>query len=149
MRKQKTMVASDRFGDVLRFSNVALLSCGVYLFFCGSAQATMIAEVLCSAVSLVLLDIGRGLATLAVVALGVAALLGKATWGQGLTIITGIGLIFGAGALALTLTTGPLALFSTGAAALVSPISAGTALVSLAGCGSYGNVPGLFPSPSR
>jgi type IV secretory pathway VirB2 component (pilin) len=134
MRKQKTMVASDRFGDVLRFSKVALLSCGVYLLFCGSAQATMIAEVLCSAVSLVLIDIGRGLTTLAVVALGVAALLGKATWGQGLTIITGIGLIYGAGLLALTLTTGPLALASTVAAAAISPGSALTATISLAGC---------------
>jgi type IV secretory pathway VirB2 component (pilin) len=57
---------------------------------------TPMAEVLC----FVLYDIlmgwaGKGMATIGVSAVGVAALMGKASWGLALTVIVGIATLFG------------------------------------------------------
>jgi type IV secretory pathway VirB2 component (pilin) len=41
-------------------------------------------------------DIGRGIATIAVMVVGVGAVLGKVSWGQALIVAIGISLTFGA-----------------------------------------------------
>lgn len=84
-----------------------LLAMGFYLFsepvF---AQITEIAGVLCSVYGLIYFDIGRGLATLAIVSLGVGAMLGRVTWGQAVTVCAGIGCIFGALQIMVAVTSG-------------------------------------------
>lgn len=53
-------------------------------------------QVLCSILLLIVGDVGRGVATLAVMSLGIGAMMGKVSWGQALTVASGIGIMFGA-----------------------------------------------------
>ncbi len=55
-----------------------------------------IERVLCTILLLILGDIGRGIATLAVMSVGIGAMLGKVTWGQAMTVAVGIAIMFGA-----------------------------------------------------
>ena len=100
MRKPVTATASIDLVTTYRFTLFTLLAAGLYLLSCTQAFAivspTEIGTVLCNATAIIMLDVGQGLATLAVVALGVGALFGKVTWGMALTTVTGIGTIFGA-----------------------------------------------------
>src|SRR5262245_39574269 len=52
--------------------------------------------VLCGIIEIVYGNLGRALATLAVISLGVGAMIGKVSWGLAITVATGIGVVFGA-----------------------------------------------------
>lgn len=56
---------------------------------------TPMGEVLCFVLYIILGNAGRGLATIGVSVIGVAALLGKASWGLALTVGVGIAVVFG------------------------------------------------------
>jgi len=60
------------------------------------ATNTPMGDVLCDIVEMVYGNLGRGLATLAVVIIGVGATLGKTSWGLALTVAVGIAVIFNA-----------------------------------------------------
>ncbi len=64
------------------------------------AMATTMGTILCSAVAYIQSDIARGIATLAIIIVGLGALLGKVSWGMAVLVAVGIGTIFGAQALA-------------------------------------------------
>lgn len=53
-------------------------------------------QVLCSILFLIVGDVGRGVSTLAVMSMGIGAMMGKVSWGQALTVASGIGIMFGA-----------------------------------------------------
>lgn len=59
--------------------------------------------VLCNIVSMVTSDIGRGVAVLSVIFLGIGAAFGQIKWGQALMLGVGIAAIFGAPSLILSL----------------------------------------------
>ncbi|MDX2073890.1 MAG: TrbC/VirB2 family protein [Alphaproteobacteria bacterium] len=61
------------------------------------ATGTPMGDVLCEIVYMVYGNLGRGLATLAVVIIGVGATLGKTSWGLAMTVAIGISVIFNAG----------------------------------------------------
>ncbi len=61
------------------------------------ATNTDIGETLCNAVDMMTGNTGQGLATIAVVVVGIGALLGKVSWGMAILVATGIAVIFGAG----------------------------------------------------
>ncbi len=134
MNKTVASAVSINLKDTNRFTVFALIAVGAYLLFPNLSFASEIGYVLCSVVALVLLDIGRAIATLAIIALGIGALIGKVSWGQGLIVITGIGITMGAPYLALTFTTSVAQLASMAAAAAAHPIAAADGLLSLAGC---------------
>ncbi len=78
---------------------------GVVLYFlmisyvlasCPNSENTPMGEVLCRVVDFMYGNLGRGLATLAVITLGVGALLGKVSWGMAVTVGVGIAVIFNA-----------------------------------------------------
>jgi type IV secretion system protein VirB2 len=52
--------------------------------------------VMCGIISIIYGNLGRGLATIGIISIGVMALLGKVSWGLAITVATGIGIIFGA-----------------------------------------------------
>ncbi len=52
--------------------------------------------VLCGIIEFIYGNFGRALATLAVISLGVGAMLGKVSWGLALTVAAGISVVFGA-----------------------------------------------------
>ena len=111
MTKQETMTASVSFKADQQLVVMGLLTMAVCVLSSGSANAlaftaTGISTVLCNAAMLVVLDMGRGLASLALIAIGISAMLGKATWAQALSLGVGIGVVFGALNMATMLTTG-------------------------------------------
>ena len=57
---------------------------------------TPMEEVLCTILLIILGDAGRGIATLAVMGMGIGAMMGKVSWGQAMTVAVGIGIMFGA-----------------------------------------------------
>ncbi len=68
-----------------------------------------IEKVLCTVLLIIIGDVGRGIATLAVMSMGIGAMLGKVTWGQALTVAAGIAIMFGAPLLLPLLLFDPLA----------------------------------------
>src|ERR1700722_9468194 len=53
-------------------------------------------SVLCNIIGIIYGNLGRALATLAIIFLGIGALLAKVSWGLALTVCGGIGVIFSA-----------------------------------------------------
>lgn len=60
------------------------------------AQTSPMGYVVCSVVGIIYGNLGRGLAVLAVIVVGIGATLGKVSWGLALTVAVGIGTVFGA-----------------------------------------------------
>lgn len=58
-----------------------------------------IGDVLCNGGAVFQGNAGKGLGTIVICTLGVGALLGKVSWGLAIMVGTGIGVVFGAGAL--------------------------------------------------
>ena len=57
---------------------------------------TPFGTVFCTVVGWFLSNTGKGLATLAVIIIGIGALLGKVSWGMALIVGTGVAIVFGA-----------------------------------------------------
>ncbi len=79
---------------------LTFLACAILLLSAQAAYAwvdTPMGNVLCNIVDMVYGNLGRGLATLAVVIIGVGATLGKTSWGLAMTVAVGIAVIFNAG----------------------------------------------------
>lgn len=70
------------------------------------AALDAVSSALCFAILAVESNLGRAIATIAVISLGIGALFGKITWMQGIIVATGIGVIFGAIGIVDMLTTG-------------------------------------------
>ncbi len=67
---------------------------------------TVIGNMLCTVVGFFTGNAGRGLATLAIIIIGVGALMGKVSWGMAIIVGLGISLIFGAAAMVDSLNSG-------------------------------------------
>lgn len=83
-----------------------LWSLAIFAFYALSASpahAQTIGSILCGVWNLIYTDIGRGIATLAIVAVGIGATLGKASWGMAIMVAVGIAVMFGANTLVATL----------------------------------------------
>lgn len=96
MNKQNIITMKKELGEIQQVILWMLLLLGTYLFSSPAFAQTVVGSVLCSVYGLVAFDIGQGLATLAIIALGVGAMLGRVTWGQAVTVIAGIGGTIGA-----------------------------------------------------
>jgi len=66
----------------------------------------VIGDVLCNAVEFITTGVGAAIATLAVIVIGIGALMGKVSWGMAIIVALGIAIIFGAGTIADTLSGG-------------------------------------------
>lgn len=63
-----------------------------------------LADVLCALYwDIIFADLGRGIATLAICALGVGAMLGKVSWAMAITVGVGLATLFGAAEIAFIL----------------------------------------------
>ena len=60
------------------------------------ASANVIQAVFCNVVTIMTGTTGKALATVAIIAVGVGALLGKISWGMALIVALGVALVFGA-----------------------------------------------------
>ena len=70
------------------------------------AQQSPMGNVICCIIGIIYGNLGRGLAVLAVIIVGVGATLGKVSWGLAITVATGIATIFGAVPLVAYLVSG-------------------------------------------
>jgi type IV secretory pathway VirB2 component (pilin) len=134
MKKQGIIAASFDLNEIKRPALLLLVATGMYLLFYSQASATPVAEVLCSVAAMIFIDVGRAIATLAIITLGISALLGKATWAQALTICTGIGIMVGAPYLMVSLTVSAATVLSTIGPGISSPFSLISAGGALLGC---------------
>lgn len=60
------------------------------------AQQSPMGNVICAIIGIVYGNLGRGLAVLAVIVVGIGATLGKVSWGLAITVAVGIATVFGA-----------------------------------------------------
>jgi len=70
------------------------------------ASANAIQTVFCNVVGQLTGTTGAAIATVAVIAVGIGALLGKISWGMALIVAVGIALVFGAATIVNALNTG-------------------------------------------
>ncbi|MCI5123111.1 MAG: hypothetical protein D3925_01200 [Candidatus Electrothrix sp. AR5] len=61
-----------------------------------SIAASFLEKTMCQGVEMLESDAGRALAITAIIILGLAALMGKISWGLGIMVVLGIALLFGA-----------------------------------------------------
>jgi type IV secretory pathway VirB2 component (pilin) len=85
---------------LFRYSYAVTAGMLITALFIGEALAayqTPMGYVLCDIVNWIIYgNLGRGLATLAVIVVGCGAVLGKVSWGLAMTVAVGISVIFGA-----------------------------------------------------
>ncbi|MCE2926149.1 MAG: TrbC/VirB2 family protein [Rickettsiales bacterium] len=107
-RTQAIALIADDAHTQLMIHRVFLVAAILYLIYvtiafaggCPSAgNNTPMGQVLCTVVNFMYGNLGRGLATLAVITLGVGALLGKVSWGMAVTVGIGIAVMFNAEAI--------------------------------------------------
>lgn len=108
---QKNTIAAvnqDLLDTYFKLATVTLLALAIYAVFITPAMAgnTPMGNVLCSIVGMFTGNLGRGLATLAVLVVGVGATLGKVSWGMAITVAVGISVIMNAPRVAGSLSTG-------------------------------------------
>lgn len=70
------------------------------------ADATPMSSVLCEILNLLMGKAGKAMGTLGIAVIGVAAVMGKASWGLAITVGTGIGVMFGCREIVYTLGLG-------------------------------------------
>lgn len=97
----KTAIKVESPKDIVeKQMQLAMLATILLIIFMQAAYAatdSAMGTVLCNIVDIVYGNLGRGLATLAVVIIGVGATLGKTSWGLAMTVAVGISVIFNAG----------------------------------------------------
>ena len=108
--KVASMAAPDA-ATINRFVFCLLLCVAAYFLLSGVAHATPaedtpMGDVLCAVVGFFYGNLGRGLATLGIIVVGVGALLGKVSWGMAATVGIGISIIFNAETIAGALNVG-------------------------------------------
>lgn len=64
-----------------------------------AAEPTALTNVLCGVVGWFQGPVGAGIATLAIIIIGVGALLGKVSWGMAIIVGIGVAIVFGAGSI--------------------------------------------------
>lgn len=62
----------------------------------GGGSGDTIANVLCTVVGWFTGNVGKGIATLAIIIIGVGALMGKVSWGMAIIVGIGVAVVFGA-----------------------------------------------------
>ena len=85
---------------------LALCSLFLLMLFIGDAHADAAANLelaICSIAKVVQTNVAKGIATLAIIMLGIGAMLGKVSWSMALLVAVGIAVVFNAGAVAASL----------------------------------------------
>lgn len=105
MQAKALSIAAISPAEINRSLYISFLTVTAYMLLCyaviactfpSGALNTPMGAVLCDVVLFIYGNLGRSLATLAVIILGVGALLGKTSWGIAITVSVGISVIFNA-----------------------------------------------------
>lgn len=85
------------------FVSASLLSSAAMAVAPGNGDSNAIEQVFCNAVLVFTGTTGKAIATIAVIAVGIGALIGKISWGMALIVALGIALMFGAASIVVVL----------------------------------------------
>lgn len=80
-----------------RLCFVVMLAAAIALLPDMASAQEVIGKLLCGLVGWFYGPVGRGIATLAIIIVGVGALLGKVSWGMAIIVGLGVAVVFGAG----------------------------------------------------
>jgi len=87
--------------DWMRFYHLVMfVFLAIALYMMGISHAHATAQTLCMMAALAQSVYGRGLATLAIMAIGIGAMVGKVSWGMAIMVAVGVAVLFGASYLA-------------------------------------------------
>ena len=106
MQHSLTRTAAETIARRMKFALIVVTMISGSLFIGAEpamAQPSPMGDVICTVLSFIYGNLGRGLAALAVIILGIGALLGKVSWGLAITVAVGIATIFGSPGIALAL----------------------------------------------
>lgn len=103
MNKKQELQLLRPYSTCLMLSAFMLLTIGTVDAYAGGALGTAMCQI---PVSVISTSLGRAIATIGIIILGVMATLGRITWTQAVVVGVGISVIFGAAALAGTLSMG-------------------------------------------
>jgi type IV secretory pathway VirB2 component (pilin) len=67
------------------------------------AALDAVTTILCLIIGLIQANVGKAIATLAVIIIGITAMIGRTSWMQAMVVATGIAVVFGAAGLIATL----------------------------------------------
>lgn len=87
----------------IKMTMLTFMTVAFYSLMVTHAYADTLAFILCDVADIVMGNLGRGLATCAVLVIGVGATLGKVSWGLAITVAVGISVIFNAPLIVLQL----------------------------------------------
>ncbi|TAE34450.1 MAG: hypothetical protein EAY65_02160 [Alphaproteobacteria bacterium] len=76
--------------------SLTYIALAVAFFLPELASANPIGTTLCNVVTWFTEDVGAGIATLAIIIIGVGALMGKVSWGMAIIVGLGVAVVFGA-----------------------------------------------------
>ncbi len=79
-----------------RFVGIAFVASVFFALVAEPASASTVYVILCSIVGIIQGQMGRAMATLAVLMLGIGALYGKVSWPMAIMVAVGVSVIFGA-----------------------------------------------------
>ncbi len=74
-----------------------------------AAEPSGLSDTLCDVVSWFTGRLGAGIATLAIIVIGIGALMGKVSWGMAIIVGLGVGIVFGAPSIVAALSPGAAA----------------------------------------
>lgn len=90
---------SSRHKDTRCLSYALALGLAACVLYPGEAHAvgepSPMGAVLCYVIGVILGNFGRALATIAIISLGIGAMLGKVSWGLAITVTVGVAVLFG------------------------------------------------------
>lgn len=90
----------------LSFMAMAIMVTAPDMAHAAAVGGAVIGDILCSVVDWFTGPVGQGIATLAIIVIGVGALMGKVSWGMAIIVGIGVAVIFGASSLVTDLAAG-------------------------------------------
>ncbi len=95
----KNLATAWQISLMVMLSAIVIMMPDMAFAAAATGNDTVIGNMLCTVVGWFTGNAGKGLATLAIIVIGVGALMGKVSWGMAIIVGLGIALIFGAAAM--------------------------------------------------
>jgi type IV secretory pathway VirB2 component (pilin) len=106
MKTTKNLATAWQMSLMIMLSAIVIMLPDMAFAAAAAGGNTSIGNAMCTVVGWFTGNTGQGLATLAIIVIGVGALMGKVSWGMAIIVGLGISLIFGAAAMVNAINAG-------------------------------------------
>ena len=106
MKTTKNLATAWQMSLMIMLSAIVIMLPDMAFAAAAAGVDTPLGGMLCNVAAFFTGNTGKGLATLAIIVIGVGALMGKVSWGMAIIVGLGIALIFGASAMVTAIGTG-------------------------------------------